>query len=229
MPANSTEIIDRYTVLKRQIASYAETAHRHSDDIKLVAVSKHQPPSKILALYHAGQQLFGENRIDELIDKKHELAAYNIEWHFIGNIQSKKTRLITENCDWVQSLDNLSHAKRLNSQRPNNLKPLSVCIQINISQEPQKGGIAPDQLLEFARNLHNFKHLQLRGLMAIIEKSADELVVISQFRSMQKLFEQLKLHFPGIDTLSMGMTQDYMHAIQAGSTMLRIGSYLFEA
>jgi len=191
--------------------------------VTLLAVSKGRSADKIRALYATGQTAFGENYLQEALEKQKLLQDCKIEWHFIGHIQSNKTKQIAQHFSWVQSIDRLSVAKRLNDQRGNTLPSLNICIEINIDDEKNKSGICPENLLNFAASITAFKNLKLRGLMIIPQKSTAD-----SFERASLLFK--KLHEAGfnIDTLSMGMSADYDAAIKAGSTMVRIGSALFE-
>ena len=188
------------------IRASEKAANRAENSVRLLAVSKTKPVSDIIEAYNAGQRLFGENYAKECADKAKELteAGYrDIEWHFIGPIQSNKTRLIAESCGWAESIDRVHIAERLNNQRPDNMPPLNICLQVNISQEEQKQGIEISQVLDLSNEIIKFPRLKLRGLMA------------------QK--------YPDIDTLSLGMTHDMNEAIAAGSTEVRIGTAIFGA
>ncbi len=221
------------THIKQQIQNAAEQSDRKTDEIRLLAVSKTKPNDAIFEAYQAGQLAFGENYVQEGVDKIQYFEAQNIqlEWHFIGPLQSNKTRLVAEHFDWMQTLERAKIADRLNEQRPQEKPPLNVLIQINISDEASKSGIAPPDMLPLAEHICQLPHLRLRGLMAI---PAPTNVLTEQqdaFTQMARLFDKLKAAFPNqqIDTLSMGMTDDMQSAIQCGSTMVRIGTAIFGA
>ncbi|EIJ67823.1 YggS family pyridoxal phosphate-dependent enzyme [Pasteurella bettyae] len=205
--------------------------HRDRDSVKLLAVSKTKPVEDIETAYQAGQRAFGENYVQEGVEKIEYFKTKHtdIEWHFIGPLQSNKTRLVAENFDWMQTLDRNKIASRLNEQRPVNKAPLNVLIQINISDESSKSGIQPDEMITLAKFIKNLPHLRLRGLMAI-PAATDNIVEQEQaFTAMNQLLIKLKQAFPEqqIDTLSMGMTDDMASAIKCGSTMVRIGTAIF--
>ncbi|MCX7120427.1 MAG: YggS family pyridoxal phosphate-dependent enzyme [Gammaproteobacteria bacterium] len=190
--------------------------------VTLVAVSKKQSAEKIRDAFNAGQKKFGENYLQEALEKQRLLSGLAIEWHFIGTIQSNKTKLIAENFDWVHSVNRMSIAKRLNDQRPTHLKPLNICIEVNIDQSSTKSGILPDAVFALALEIKKLPQLNLRGLMVIPEKNN-----IAAFQKTAALQEQLMLDGVALDTLSMGMSDDFEDAIAAGSNMLRIGTALF--
>lgn len=197
--------------------------------LKLLAVSKTHPAKSIQAAYAAGLTEFGESYIQESIDKINQLKSLNIIWHFIGPIQSNKTRLISENFNWVQSVDRLKILNRLNEQRPHHLPPLNICIQINYFNEPQKKGALKREirpLLELAEQLPN---ITLRGFMAIPPKVDSFEQQIQQYKQIESCFNQHKKNFPQMDTLSIGMSNDLEAAVASGSTMVRIGTALFGA
>lgn len=219
------------TQIHQQIHQACEIADRAKSAVKLLAVSKTKPIADILAAVEAGQQAFGENYVQEGVEKIQYCQAQglHLEWHFIGSLQSNKTRLVAENFDWFQTLDRAKIADRLNEQRPKNKLPLNVLIQINISDEASKSGIQPTEMLPLAKHIENLPHLQLRGLMAIPAATNNDAEQMAAFSAMQTLFEQLKAAFPSqqIDTLSMGMSDDMNNAIKSGSTMVRIGTAIF--
>lgn len=205
----------------------AEKANRAPNSVQLLAVSKTKPVSDIVLAYEAGQRLFGENYVQEGVEKIQSMQELSdIEWHFIGPLQSNKTRLVANNFDWVQSIDRVKIAQRLNDQRSPH-KKLNVCIQVNANNEPQKAGIAIDEVIPLAKQLVNMPNLSLRGIMAIPAANLDEPALMATFQQVQALFQQMQQQFDGIDTLSMGMTQDWKKAIICGSTMIRLGTALF--
>ena len=217
-------IAERLTSAYARIAEAAHKAQRNSNDITLLAVSKTKPATDIMAAYEQGQRQFGESYVQEAVDKIAQLDTFSdIVWHFIGPIQSNKSALVAANFAWVQSVDRLKIAKRLNSQRPETMPPLNVLIQVNISEEPSKSGIMIDEVFSLAEVVDKCDKLTLRGLMAIPEKNADN----TSYETMQHLFKRLQTQYPTVDTLSMGMSNDLDIAIKHGSTMVRIGTAIF--
>ena len=225
------QIKNNLITIHQQIKQYCLQVQRPESAVKLLAVSKTKPVEAILAAYHAGQTAFGENYVQEGIEKIQYFERQNIqlEWHFIGSLQSNKTKLVAEHFDWMQTLDRLKTAERLNQQRPLHKAPLNVLIQINISNEDSKGGIPAEEMSDFAKQLKNLPHLRLRGLMAIPAATDNEQEQMQVFRQMELLFRRLQQEFPTdqIDTLSMGMSDDMASAIKCGSTMVRIGTAIF--
>ncbi|PAY02459.1 YggS family pyridoxal phosphate-dependent enzyme [Pseudoalteromonas sp. HM-SA03] len=199
-----------------------------SETVQLLAVSKTKPIVDIEAAIAAGQTQFGESYVQEAVDK----VAYfkqnkALEWHFIGPIQSNKSRLIAENFHWVQSVDREKIARRLNEQRPTNLKPLKVLLQVNISGDDNKSGCHPDEVDTLAQFINDCRQLELRGLMTITEQTDDKQKQLQYFQQMRACFDRLKDQYQQLDTLSMGMSGDLDTAIAAGSTMVRIGTDIF--
>ena len=225
------DIESRLLAIKEQIASHARQTGRQPEQIKLLAVSKTKPAEAILAAYQAGQRLFGESYVQEAVTKVQYLKNIpdyaDIEWHFIGPLQSNKTRLVAENFDWIHSIEREKIAQRLNEQRPAHLPALNICIQVNISGEQTKSGITADEVFGLAGIISNFPRLKLRGLMTIAENTDDLNIVRDNFLQMQELYNRLKNQYPSVDTLSMGMTDDMAVAIECGSTMVRIGTAIF--
>ena len=225
------QIQNNLQMIRQQIEQCCADAKRDKSAVKLLAVSKTKSAQEVLAAYQAGQTAFGENYVQEGIEKilYFENRQVFLEWHFIGPLQSNKTRLVAEHFDWMQTLDRIKIAERLNAQRPAHKAPLNVLIQINISNEENKSGIMPDEMLTLAKHIQNLPHLRLRGLMAIPEMSHDYETQIRSFNMMNELFQQLKVQLPKeqIDTLSMGMSDDMPNAIKCGSTMVRIGTAIF--
>ncbi len=205
----------------------AQQAGRHAAEITLLAVSKTFPAASLAAAYAAGQRAFGENYVQEALDKMAVLRELPLEWHFIGPIQSNKTRDIAENFSWVHSVDRLKIAERLSAQRPAGLPPLNVCIQVNVSGEASKSGVAPAAAVELALQASRLPHLKLRGLMAIPEPAQDEADQRRPFAQLRALMQQMNGQGLGLDTLSMGMSQDMKAAILEGATIVRIGSAIF--
>ncbi len=207
----------------------AQAASQYQQQVKLLAVSKAQSSSVIRAAFQAGQRLFGENYLQEALEKQAELADLPIEWHFIGPIQSNKTQPIAQHFAWVHSVDRLKIAQRLNEARPADLAPLQVCIQVNISHEESKGGVAPIELEALAQSITALPRLKLRGLMAIPAPTDDINQQLAQFKQVRQCYDALLAKGFALDTLSMGMSDDYPIAITQGATIVRIGSALFGA
>jgi len=196
----------------------------------LLAVSKTWPAASVRQAVAAGQREFGENYVQEAVEKAAELADMvesGLEWHFIGPLQSNKTRLVAENFAWVHSVDRLKIAERLSAQRPSELAPLQVCIQVNVSGEASKSGCTPDQAATLANAVAALPGLCLRGLMAIPEPSDDDRLQRSRFALLRQLRDRLNAEGLSLDTLSMGMSHDLEAAIMEGSTLLRIGTAIF--
>ena len=209
------------------LAISAVEAERDPDTVKLLAVTKKQPLDKILAAASLGQRDFGENTVQEGLEKVHATSASGLTWHFIGHLQSNKTRPVAENFDWVHSIDKLKIAKRLSQQRPAALPPLNVCLQVNIDSEPGKSGVSIDELPALAAACTDLPHIRLRGLMCLPK-------IRHEFEEQRRPFARLRqlagtLRDMGIDTdtLSMGMSDDYRAAIFEGATIVRIGTAIF--
>ncbi len=215
-------------VLKR-IELAAAAAGRASDGVKLLAVSKTMPAQAVREAYAAGQRAFGENYIQEGVDKIASLADLPVEWHCIGPIQSNKSKLVAENFAWVHSIDRLKIAERLSAQRPALLPPLQVCLQVNVDGGPNKSGVAPQDLLALAQAVATLPQLHLRGLMTIPEPSDNEAQIHAVHRQAKELFDSLNKAGLMLDTLSMGMTSDLEAAIAEGSTCVRVGTAIFGA
>lgn len=205
----------------------ARSASQANQAVKLLAVSKGQSVEKIKALAALGQRAFGENYLQDALDKIQQLESLALEWHYIGAIQSNKTRQIAEHFDWVQSVDRLKTAHRLNEQRPQHLGPLQVLIQVNIDREEQKAGIDPDQADSLAREILALPNLQLRGLMGLPKAGQDIAEARNSFQALAQLFHKIQQLDAQVDTLSMGMSGDLENAVAAGSNMIRIGTALF--
>lgn len=197
--------------------------------MRLLAVSKTFPAEAIRAAHAAGQQAFGESYVQEAVAKIEALADLPIEWHFIGPIQSNKTRPIAEHFAWVHSVDRAKIADRLSAARPPQLPDLQICLQVNVSKEHTKSGVAPEQLAALARHVRDLPRLKLRGLMAIPEPTADPARQHEAFRRLRRLLEQLNAEGFALDTLSMGMSDDLEAAIAEGATIVRVGSAIFGA
>lgn len=228
-------LIDQFQAVQARIAAACAQCGRATDQVRLLAVSKTFPAEAVRDVAHAGQRDFGENYIQEGVDKITQLRSEAfmpaLVWHCIGPIQSNKTKLVAEHFDWAHTVDRLKIAQRLNDQRPAHLAPLNVCLQINIDGGDTKSGIAPADALTLAREVARLPRLVLRGLMTIpdpVDGFARQVAVHAQARV---LFDELNaaLRLPQFDTLSMGMTSDLEAAIQAGSTMVRVGTAIFGA
>lgn len=221
-------IADRLINARQEIEHAIADAHRPAHCVRLLAVSKTKPVSDIKAAYEAGQRQFGENYIQEGVAKIEQLKTLSdIEWHMIGPIQSNKTKLVAEHFDWVQSVDRLKIATRLNEQRPAGMPPLNVCIQLNLEQEATKSGILPAELPGIAEAICAMPNLKLRGLMAIPATNVSEAQQCDTLSQLHALYTQLQASADGIDTLSVGMSNDMALAIAHGSTMVRIGTAIF--
>jgi PLP dependent protein len=224
-----TAILSNLQATREAIAQAAKTAHRNVTEVRLLAVSKTFPAEAVREAYLAGQTAFGENYLQEALDKIDALRDLPLEWHFIGPIQSNKTRAIAENFAWVHSVDRLKIAERLSEQRPPHLPPLNVCLQVNVSGEETKSGVVPDGVGQLAQEIARLPRLKLRGLMSIPSPATDETAQRIPFAQMQTLLGQLNSQGMALDTLSMGMSHDYPAAILEGATIVRIGTAIFGA
>ena len=232
LPTSAPNLQANLRTLHERITKAARAAGRDPSSVRLLAVSKAFPATVIAEAARAGQRAFGENYVQEALAKMDELvdsADQPLEWHFIGPIQSNKTRAIAQAFDWVQSVDRLKIAERLAEQRPANLPPLNVLLQVNVSGEASKAGVAPDQLTQLAAAVAHLPRLRLRGLMAIPAPETDVERQRLAFARTNKLFRQLRAEGLKVDVLSMGMSDDLEAAIAEGSTMVRIGTAIFGA
>ena len=221
------ESLKRLNLVQQRVEKACLSSGRQPGEVSLLAVSKWHPAEKITSLNKLGVRSFGENQLQEALKKQQELTDLDVQWHFIGVLQSNKTRAIAENFHWVQSVDRQKILKRLSAQRPDSLQPINVCLQVNIDQEPQKSGANPEEILQLAALAHGLDNIRLRGLMAIPRVTTDSEEQHESFRRVKVLFEMLKNEGHDIDTLSMGMSSDLEIAISEGSTMVRIGTDLF--
>ena len=212
-----------------RVESACKAAGRDPSEIQVLAVSKRHPSDRIRLLNDLGQTCFGENYVQEALAKQSELRERAIEWHFIGPIQSNKTREIAAHFSWVQSADRSKILRRLSEQRPRELPPLNICLQVNIDREPQKAGLMPEAVADIAEYTRSLENLRLRGLMAIPRVAAPGEDPADSFKRMRTLFDQLVKTGIPMDTLSMGMSGDMEPAIAEGSTMIRIGTALLGA
>jgi hypothetical protein len=222
-----TTIFDNLQAVHERIASAAKACGRNADDIALLAVSKTWPATCVKQAVSAGQTAFGENYVQEGVDKIAEMDSPELAWHFIGPLQSNKTRNVAEHFDWVHSIDRLKIAQRLSEQRPDRRPPLQVCLQVNISGEDTKSGITLAEIPVLATQVARLPHMQLRGLMAIPEPIDDYEQQRQAFRRLRVAFEALKEQGLSVDTLSMGMSHDLEAAIAEGATLVRIGTAIF--
>ena len=215
--------------VRARIATACQLAGRNVEDVTLLAVSKTFGAEAVRAAAGAGQRAFGENYVQEGIDKIAQLRDLALEWHCIGPLQSNKTRPVAEHFDWVHTVDRLKIAERLSAQRPEGLAPLNVCIQVNIDGGPTKSGVAPADALALARAVAALPGLKLRGIMTIPEPAPDFEAARAIHASAKALFDQLNAEGLGLDTLSMGMSADLEAAVDAGATMVRVGTAIFGA
>jgi hypothetical protein len=224
----TTSIASRLTATQQRLAEAARSVGRDPATIHLLAVSKTQPADVIQSAYDAGLRAFGENYIQEAVEKQPLLPA-DIEWHCIGPVQSNKSKLVAAHFAWCHTVDSLKLAERLNQQRPQTLPPLNVCIQLHLGGEDNKSGIGADEVPAVAAAIADLPRLRLRGLMTIPPASDDPTVQRRWFAEARAVYEQLRALQPTVDTLSMGMSGDLEAAIAEGSTMIRVGSALFGA
>lgn len=215
--------------LYQRIAKASEKAGRAPDSVKLLAVSKTRSVEEITAAYELGLSSFGENYLQEALAKISALTHLSLDWHFIGALQSNKTRDVAHNFSWLHTLDRDKIAQRLSKQRPAELPPLQCCIQVNVDQEQQKAGVYPDELIPLVDKVIDLPGLQLRGLMAIPRADGSAEQQRQSFAKLAALLRQLQLRYPDhlLDTLSMGMSNDLEQAIVEGATIVRIGTALF--
>ena len=217
----------RLEALRARVAETEVRAGRPPGSVTIVAVSKTQPPESVRAAFACGQRVFGENYVQEGVAKVEALSDLPIEWHFIGPIQSNKTRAIAEHFAWVHSVDRLKVAERLATQRPAVLGPLQVLLQVNVSGEASKSGVAPAEVPALAQAVAALPGLRLRGLMCIPEPTSDEAVLRARFRMLRRCLEELRAQGLELDVLSMGMSGDFTLAIEEGATHVRLGTAIF--
>ena len=225
-------IRDNLQITGANIQKFAQKYHRPATDIQLLAVSKKHSAESIQKAFEAGQHSFGENYVQELLDKAEHLKELEIDWHFIGPLQANKTKKISQVASWVHTIDRFKIAKRLNEQRPDNLLPLSVCIQVNISAEESKSGVLAEEVAQLAKQILELPRLRLRGLMAIPAPESDFNQQRAVFKKVAELKEKLNKELHSLldhplDTLSMGMSADMEAAIAEGATIVRIGTAIF--
>lgn len=222
-----TNITQHLNALQKQIAEFETAYHRTTGSVHLLAASKSQSVEAIREAYFAGQRDFGENYLQEALVKIEACNDLNITWHFIGPIQSNKTRKIAENFNWVHSVDSVKIAKRLNDQRPPELPPLNICIEVNISHETTKSGVVMNEVRQLTEYCLTLPRLKLRGLMTIPAEYPTFAEQRQAFHQLAQLQRDLITHGIPLDTLSMGMSQDFEAAIAEGATFVRIGTALF--
>jgi pyridoxal phosphate enzyme (YggS family) len=223
-PQNLTAPVSR---IRAQIAHAADSAGRDPASVTLVAVTKDKAAEYVRAAATLGVTDFGENYVKEALGKIDELGSLPVRWHFIGALQSNKTRPVAERFGWVHSLDRMSVARRLSEQRPFHAPPLNVCLQVALVEEPGKGGVEPAALAELAHGVAELPRLKLRGLMCLPPALPDEPSQRAMFARLRRHFEELNSQGLGLDTLSMGMSADFQAAIAEGATHVRIGTALF--
>ena len=228
-----TTLSQNLHAVRTRIAAACEACGRSPQSVQLLAVSKTFSASDVAEVAACGQRDFGENYIQEGVDKIESLSAYHfvpaLVWHCIGPIQSNKTRLVASHFDWVHSIDRLKIAQRLNEQRDPARGPLQICIQVNVDGGPNKAGVMPDQVAALAGELAHLPNLQLRGIMSIPEPAPDFSAALAVHQLSRDVFEDLRSRGFALDTLSMGMSADLEAAIHAGSTLVRVGSAIFGA
>lgn len=225
MNLDMTSIAEKLHTINADIRLAEAEAKRQENSVQLLAVSKTKPAEAIIEAYRAGQRQFGENYLQEALVKQRELSCYQICWHFIGPIQSNKTRQIAKHFSWVHSVDRIKIAKRLSEQRPENMPPLNICLQVNISNEPSKSGFRLDELPSAIEQISTFSHLNLRGVMAIPQPATDYEQQCKPYRALYQAIKQLNK--PELTTFSFGMTGDLKAAITEGATIVRVGTALF--
>jgi pyridoxal phosphate enzyme (YggS family) len=222
-------IDERLQQLKGRLSQACASAGRRVDELTLLAVSKTQDVQAVREAVQTGQRQFGENYVQEALDKISALAdlRHELQWHLIGPLQSNKTRAVAENFDWVETVDRLRIAQRLSEQRPTGLPPLNVCLQVNVSAERSKSGVAPDELPQLAHAVAQLPRLRLRGLMSIPQPVDGFEAQRRGHRELRRLFDALREQGLALDTLSMGMSADLEAAIAEGATLVRVGTAIF--
>lgn len=223
------EIIENLVGVRERIFTCCHACGRDPEGVTLLAVSKTRPAEDLRSAYAAGQRHFGENYLQEALAKQEELADLEIQWHFIGPLQSNKTRAVAEHFHWIHSVERLKIAQRLSAQRPADMPPLNLCLQVNIDGEESKSGVAPGEVEALASAVAELPNIRLRGLMAIPAPQEDAAAQRRPFAAMAELLQRLRAQLPGqpLDTLSMGMSGDMEAAIECGATMVRIGTDIF--
>ena len=213
--------------LRLRLKNACESVGRNATGVRLLAVGKKHPASRLRELYDQGQREFGENQLQEARQKQLELDDLDIEWHFIGHIQSNKSRTLARYFDWVQSVDRVKVLNSLSTHRPGSLEPLNICLQINIDREDQKSGLLPEQVAAIAKLASGLPGIRLRGLMALPRVSIVPAETSRSFTAVKAIYDELCEQGYDLDTLSMGMSSDLESAVAQGSTMVRVGTDLF--
>lgn len=224
-----TSIALQLDLLQQEIVKNCAKRQNFIHKVDLLAVSKRHSADKIRQAYQSGQRLFAENYVQEGVEKCQQLADLDICWHMIGAIQSRKCALIAEHFDWVQSVDRAKVAQKLSASRSTKLAPLNICLQVNLFDEAQKAGANKEQALELAQLVEELPNLKLRGIMAIPPKKTSSKQQSRQFAEIAYFYKHLASIYPNIDTLSMGMSADFVPAIEQGSSMVRVGTAIFGA
>jgi hypothetical protein len=222
-----TAILSNLQATREAVAKATIEAHRAVGDVHLLAVSKTFPAEAVREAFQGGQRAFGENYLQEALDKMTLLNDLPLEWHFIGPIQSNKTRPIAEHFAWVHGVDRLKVAQRLSEQRPAGMSPLNICLQVNVSGEESKSGVAMNEAAQLAQEISRLPRLKLRGLMSIPAPASGETEQRVAFAKMRVLLQELNQQGSSLDTLSMGMSHDFPAAIKEGATIVRIGTAIF--
>lgn len=213
--------------VRLRLENACREAGREPGSVALLAVGKRHPPDALRAVHALGQRDFGENEVQEALEKQEQLGDLDIRWHFIGTVQSNKTRKLAEHFDWVQSVDRAKVLRRLSEQRPEQSGPLNICLQVNIDHEPQKSGLDPARLVDMAELARSLPRISLRGLMCIPRATDDSEAARDSFRRTRSLYDGLRREGFDLDTLSMGMSADLELAVLEGSTMVRVGTDIF--
>ncbi len=222
-----TMIEKNLQIVRARVSDACRAAGRDRSEVALLAVSKTFDADAVVQACAAGQMAFGENYIQEAVQKISALRHLNLQWHCIGPVQSNKTRLVAEHFDWVHTVDRFKIAQRLSEQRPAHLPALQVCIQVNADAGATKSGLAPQEALALAQQVAGLPRIRLRGVMSIPEPAPDFAAACAVFAKVRAVFDQLKAAGLALDTLSMGMSADLEAAIQSGSTMVRVGTAIF--
>ena len=222
-------IADRMSSIQSLIRAYEKKYRREENSVHLLGVGKGQPIEKLVEAWHAGLRLFGENYLQEALKKIEHFKSkgFQAEWHFIGTLQRNKTRKIAEHFDWIHTVDDVVIARRLHDQRPDHLPSLNICIEVNINREEAKSGVNLDKAAALVEYCMTLPRLRVRGLMCIPEHVDDFLTQQINYHRLYSLFQELHLTYPSLNTLSMGMSQDFEAAISEGATIVRIGTALF--
>ena len=221
------KIPNNLQIIGSEIAQSCAAANRQSEDVQLLAVSKRHSADAISEAYAAGQRAFGENYVQEMVEKSQQLSALDIEWHFIGPLQSNKTKDVAMTASWVHTVDRLKIARRLSEQRPEGLPPLNICLQVNVNEEASKSGASLGEIGALVEAVHDLPNLTLRGLMAIPESTRDGVKQRANFALLANAQAELIKNGYSLDTLSMGMSGDMDAAIAEGATIVRIGTAIF--